>query len=157
MMVLLFVLLAGFSVVTWKLAVIQIKESPRLASLAANKYQRHITLPAHRGTIRDFNDDFLAFDESFSELHTDRAHLREIITVRQRLAKLRGVKAIEIRETMTDAETLAAYHDHIATVLAQTLTLPKEEILAKITAEKGEVILEKLIEDERAQQLAEML
>lgn len=157
MMVLLFVLLAGFSIVTWKLAVIQIKESPRLAGLAAQKYQRHITLPAHRGTIRDYNDDFLAFDEAFSELYTDRAHLREIVTVRHRLATLRGVKAIEIRETMTDAETLAAYHDHVATKLAPVLALPKDEVLTKLTADKGEVILERLIEDERAEQIAEVL
>jgi cell division protein FtsI/penicillin-binding protein 2 len=53
MLLLLFVLLAGFSLVTWRLAVIQIKESPRLTALAAQKYQRHIVLPAHRGAIKD--------------------------------------------------------------------------------------------------------
>ena len=71
MLLLLFVLLAGFSLVTWRLAVIQIKESPRLTALAAKKYQRHIVLPAHRGAIKDFNGEYLAHDEDVSELEDD--------------------------------------------------------------------------------------
>ena len=121
MLLLLCVLLAGFSLVAWRLAVIQIKESPRLASLAAKKYQRHIVLPAHRGAIKDFNGEFLAHDEDVNELYTDRTHLREVITVRHHLARVLGVKAVELREQLTEKETLAAYHEHVAKVLAGIL------------------------------------
>ena len=65
MLLLLFVLLAGFSLVTWRLAVIQIKESPRLAALAAQKYQRHIILPAHRGAIKDLSGEYLVGERAF--------------------------------------------------------------------------------------------
>jgi cell division protein FtsI/penicillin-binding protein 2 len=56
-----------------------------------------------------------------SELYTDRTHLREIITVRHHLAAVRGMKAVELREQLGEAETIAAYHDHVAKVLASIL------------------------------------
>lgn len=150
MLLLLFVLLFGFSLVTWRLAVIQIKESPRLTALAAKKYQRHIALPAHRGAIKDFNGEYLAHDEDVSELHTDRTHLREIITVRQRLAAVRGVKALDLREQLGVTETLAAYHAHVAKVLATILPEPEAEIREQITSEKPEIVLAKQVPEEEA-------
>ncbi|MCX6836730.1 MAG: penicillin-binding protein 2 [Verrucomicrobia bacterium] len=150
MLLLLFVLLFGFSLVTWRLAVIQIKESPRLTALAAKKYQRHIALPAHRGAIKDFNGEYLAHDEDVSELHTDRTHLREIITVRQRLAAVRGVKALDLREQLGVTETLAAYHAHVAKVLATILPEPEAEIRKQITSEKPEIVLAKQVPEEEA-------
>lgn len=150
MLMLLFVLLAGFSIVTWRLAVMHIKEAPRLAALAAKKYQRHITLPAHRGTIRDVNNEFLAFDEDVSELYTDRTHLRELITVRHHLATLRGMKAVDLREQLSEAETLAAYHDHVAHVLAGILPTPEEDLRKQIGSDKPEIVLAKKITPEDA-------
>ncbi|WP_461783374.1 peptidoglycan D,D-transpeptidase FtsI family protein [Prosthecobacter sp.] len=150
MLLLLFVLLFGFSLVTWRLAVIQIKESPRLTALAAKKYQRHIALPAHRGAIKDFNGEYLAHDEDVNELHTDRTHLREIITVRQRLAAVRGVKALDLREQLGVTETLAAYHAHVAKVLATILPEPEAEIRKQITSEKPEIVLAKQVPEEEA-------
>uniref|UniRef100_UPI00378365BE peptidoglycan D,D-transpeptidase FtsI family protein n=1 Tax=Prosthecobacter sp. TaxID=1965333 RepID=UPI00378365BE len=150
MLLLLFVLLFGFSLVTWRLAVIQIKESPRLTALAAKKYQRHIALPAHRGAIKDFNGEYLAHDEDVSELHTDRTHLREIITVRHHLAAVRGVKALELREQLGVTETLAAYHDHVAKVLATILPEPEAEIRKQIASDKPEIVLAKQVPEEDA-------
>lgn len=154
MMVLLFVLLAGFSVVTWRLAVMHIKEAPRLAELAAKKYQRHIILPAHRGTIRDVNNEFLAFDESVSELYTDRTHLREIITVRHHLAALRKMKAVDLREQLSETDTIEAYHDHVAHVLASILPTPEAELRKQLASNKPEIVLAKKIDDERAKEWA---
>lgn len=154
MLMLLFVLMAGFSLVTWRLAVIHVKESPRLAALAAKKYQRHIVLPAHRGAIKDFNGEYLAHDEEVSELYTDRTHLREIITVRHHLAAVRGVKALAIRESMTEEQTLAAYHDHVAQVLARVLPAPQKEIRAQIASDKPEVVLAKQIDEDTAKEWA---
>ncbi|MDH4455815.1 MAG: penicillin-binding protein 2 [Verrucomicrobiota bacterium] len=150
MLLLLFVLLFGFSLVTWRLAVIQIKESPRLTALAAKKYQRHIALPAHRGAIKDFNGEYLAHDEDVNELHTDRTHLREIITVRHRLAAVRGVKALDLRDQLGVTETLAAYHAHVAKVLATILPEPEAEIRKQITSEKPEIVLAKQVPEEEA-------
>ncbi len=152
MLLLLFVLLAGFSLVTWRLAVIQIKESPRLTALAAKKYQRHIVLPAHRGAIKDFNGEYLAHDEYVSELYTDRTHLREIITVRYHLAALRGMRPVDLRAQLSEAETIAAYHDHVAKVLAGILPLPENEIRQQIASDTSEIVLVKQIEEEQAKQ-----
>lgn len=152
MFVLLFVLLAGFSLVTWRLAVIHIKESPRLSALAAKKYQRHIVLPAHRGAIKDFNGEYLAHDEDVGELYTDRTHLREIITVRHHLAAVRGMKALDLREQLGETETIDAYHDHVAKVLAGILPLPEKEIRAQIASDKPEVVLAKQVDEETAKQ-----
>ena len=152
MLLLLCVLLAGFSLVAWRLAVIQIKESPRLASLAAKKYQRHIVLPAHRGAIKDFNGEFLAHDEDVNELYTDRTHLREVITVRHHLARVLGVKAVELREQLTEKETLAAYHEHVAKVLAGILPKPEEEIRESLASNRPEVVLAKEIDEDTAKE-----
>jgi cell division protein FtsI/penicillin-binding protein 2 len=153
MFILLFVLLAGFSLVTWRLAAIQIKESPRLLALAAKKYQRQIVLPAHRGAIKDFNGEYLAHDEDVSELYADRTHLREIISVRHHLAAIRGVKAVELREQLNEAQTLAAYHDHVARVLAGILPASSEkEIREQLASDKPEVVFARLVEEETAKQ-----
>ena len=152
MLLLLFVLLAGFSLVTWRLAVIQIKESARLATLAARKYQRHIDLPAHRGAIKDLSGEYLAHDEEVRELYTDRTHLHEVITVRHHLAAIRGVKAVDLREQLGEAETLAAYHDHVAKVLAGILPLPEREIRSEIASDKPEIVLAKQVDEETAKQ-----
>ncbi|WP_395719056.1 peptidoglycan D,D-transpeptidase FtsI family protein [Prosthecobacter sp.] len=152
MLVLMFVLLAGFSLVTWRLAVIQIKESPRLAKLAAQKYQRHIVLPAHRGAIKDFNGEYLAHDEDVSELYTDRTHLRELVTVRHQLAAVRGVKAVELREQLDEDETISAYHDHVAKVLAEILPAPEKEIREQLASDKPEIVLAKQVDEETAKQ-----
>jgi len=156
MLLLLFVLLAGFSLVTWRLAVIQIKESPRLAVLAARKYQRHIVLPAHRGAIKDLSGEYLAHDEDVRELYTDRTHLREVITVRHQLAAIRGVKALELREQMSDAETIAAYHEHVAKVLAGILPQSEKEIRAQIDSDKPEIVLAKQVDEDTAKQWSEL-
>ncbi len=152
MLLLLFVLLAGFSLVTWRLAVIQIKESPRLAALAAQKYQRHIILPAHRGAIKDLSGEYLAHDEDVSELYTDRTHLRELITVRHHLAAVRGVKAVELREQLGEAETIAAYHDHVAKVLASILPAPETDIRGQLASNKPEIVLAKEVDEDTAKQ-----
>lgn len=152
MLLLLFVLMAGFSLVTWKLAVIQIKETARLSALAAKKYQRHIVLPAHRGAIKDFSGEYLAHDEDVSELYTDRTHLRELITVRHHLAAVRGVKAVDLREQLSEAETLSAYHDHVAKVLSTILPTPQKELRAQIASDKPEIVLAKQIDEETSKQ-----
>jgi cell division protein FtsI/penicillin-binding protein 2 len=150
MLLLLFLLLAGFSIVTWRLAVIQIKESPRLAALAAKKYQRHIVLPAHRGAIKDLSGEYLAHDEDVRELYTDRTHLREVITVRHHLAAVRDMKAVELREKLGEAETIAAYHEHVAKVLAGILPMSEQEIRNQIASDKPEVVLAKKVDEETA-------
>ena len=156
MLLLLFVMLAGFSLVTWRLAVMQIKDSPRLAALAAKKYQRHIVLPAHRGAIKDLSGEYLAHDEEVRELYTDRTHLREVITVRHQLAAIRGVKAVELREQLGEAETLAAYHDHVAKVLADILPQPEKEIRSQIASDKPEIVLAKQVDEETAKKWADL-
>jgi cell division protein FtsI/penicillin-binding protein 2 len=156
MLLLLFVLLAGFSLVTWRLAVIQIKESPRLVGLAARKYQRHIVLPAHRGAIKDLSGEYLAHDEDVRELYTDRTHLREVITVRHQLAAIRGVKALDLREQLSETETIAAYHDHVAKVLAGVLPQSEQEIRSQIASDKPEIVLAKLVDEETAKQWSKL-
>lgn len=154
MLMLLFVLMAGFSLVTWRLAVIQIKESPRLSALAAKKYQRHIVLPAHRGAIKDYNGEYLAHDEDVSELYTDRTHLREVITIRHHLATLRGVKAVDLREQLGEEETISAYHDHVARVLSTILPVSEKDIRAQLASDKPEVVLAKQVDEETSKKWA---
>ncbi len=154
MLVLLFVLLAGFSLVTWRLAVLQVKQSPRLTALAAKKYQRHIVLPAHRGAIKDFSGEYLAHDEHVNELYTDRTHLREVLTIRHHLAAVRGVRAIELREQLGEAETIAAYHAHLAKTLAGILSQPEQELRTQLASDKPEIVLAKQVDEETAKQWA---
>lgn len=156
MLLLLFVLLAGFSLITWRLAVIQLKEYPRLSAQAAQKYQRHVVLPAHRGAIKDLSGEYLAHDEDVRELYTDRTHLREIVTVRHHLAAIQGVKALELREKLTDAETIDAYHDHVAKVLDGILPQTEKEIRAQLATDKPEIVLAKQVDVETAKEWADL-
>lgn len=153
MMLLLSFLLIGFSILVWRIYHIQVKDAPRLAQLARDKYQRHIILPAHRGTIRDCNDEFLAFDESFAEFYTDLRQIHEIVPVRFQLAKLRGMKASDLKAQLSEKDTLIAYHQHLAKTLGSLLQQPEAELFAKITEKaKGEVILAKNVELDTADQ-----
>ena len=106
MMLLMSLVLAGLSIVAWRLYSVQVREAPRLAALASQMYQRRIDLPAHRGTIRDCNDEFLAFDESFMELYTDRRHLAELVPVRLQLAAVKKMKVSELRTQMSEQQIL---------------------------------------------------
>ena len=153
MMLLMSLVLAGLSVVAWRLYSVQVREAPRLAALASQMYQRRIDLPAHRGTIRDCNDEFLAFDESFMELYTDRRHLAELVPVRLQLAAVKKMKVSELRAQMSEQQILEAYQEHVAQTLESILGQPTADILAGIREKKGgEIIFAKNIELDTAAQ-----
>ena len=152
MMVVTCLLALGFSVVVWRLYGLHIKEGPRLAEVAARKYREDRVLPAHRGSIRDYQDRYLAYDEEVYELQTDRVHLYDVRSVIPCLAKVRGVKEKELTRTMSDAQILTAYHDHVVEALSTKLNQPAEAMRAKVESKRPiEVLTQNMPEEEAAE------
>ena len=99
-------LLLGFSVIAWKLTLIQLRRGPALAEEAARKFQRHESIPAQRGAIYDCESDLLAYDERVFDLHTDGVHLKELPIIRTLLSKASGLTVAELRSFFAEDELL---------------------------------------------------
>lgn len=138
----------GFSGVVWRLYDLHVKQAPQLAAEAAKKYRQNVRLVAQRGSIKDFQGKFLAYDEEVFELQTDRVHLHEVRSVVPCLALALGMPEKQVVRTMTNEQILAAYHDHVARVLSAKLGEPVEEVRVKIGSKRPiEVLKQQMNED----------
>lgn len=139
----------GFSVVVWRLYDLHLKRGPALAELASAKFREIRPLPAQRGSIKDNSGRYLAYDEEIFDLSTNRVHLNEPPTVKLALSKVRKVGVRDLTREMSDAQIIAAYQEHIATVIAPKLGLSVDDALLKLRSkEQIEVLAEKMNEDQ---------
>jgi cell division protein FtsI/penicillin-binding protein 2 len=139
----------GFSAVVWRLYDLHLKRGPALAELASAKFREIRPLPAQRGSIKDNSGRYLAYDEEIFDLSTNRVHLNEPPTVKLALSKVRKVGVRDLTREMSDAQIIAAYQEHIATVIAPKLGLSVEEALLRLRSkEQIEVLAEKMNEDQ---------
>jgi cell division protein FtsI/penicillin-binding protein 2 len=150
MMVVTCVLTVAFSGVAWRLYELHVKRGPQLAEEAARKYREDRILPAHRGSIRDHQDRYLAYDEEVYELQTDRVHLYDLRSIVPCLARVRGVKAKELTRTLSPEEILRAYHEHVTEALSSKLGQPAEAVRLKIQSERPIEVLTQNMSDEAA-------
>ncbi|MCP5557436.1 MAG: penicillin-binding protein 2 [Verrucomicrobiaceae bacterium] len=142
-------LLSAFCLVSWRLSVLHIRDSAKYAEAAAKKFQRVVTLPAQRGSIRDRRGEHLALDEQVFILHTDRVHLRELVTVRRNLAKVLKKPVAELVSSISPADTLKMYHQHIAEKLAAELGMSQSDFLAALLSPLPEnIIVQEMPADE---------
>lgn len=149
MLVVTCLLTLGFSVVVWRLYDLHLKRGPALAELASAKFREVRTLPAQRGSIKDHSGRYLAYDEEIFHLSTNRVHLHEPPTVKMALAKVRKIGVRDLTRSMSDAQIIAAYHEHIATSIAPKLGLTREAVLARLgSTQQIEVLAEKMNEDQ---------
>ncbi len=146
------VLAVLFTVVSWRLVELHIKRHHQYSELAARMCQLHQPLPAHRGSIRDCDGELLAHDETVYELYADRVHLNEAHVVRRKLAAIRGVPVAELAKSETNEHIIAAYHRHVASVLARPLGMTAEAVSPMLESKKPVTVLAKDIEDEAAAQ-----
>jgi cell division protein FtsI/penicillin-binding protein 2 len=148
MMVVTCFLTVGFSLVIWRLYDLHVKHGPALAEEAARKYREDRILPAHRGSIKDQGDRYLAYDEEVYELQTDRVHLYNVRSVVPCLARIRGVKEKAIARTLSDEQILSAYHDHVVEALSIKLNEPAASVRAKLTSKRPiEVLAQGMTEE----------
>jgi cell division protein FtsI/penicillin-binding protein 2 len=150
------VLICGFSLVTYQLFQLQIRQHESLSRLAAERYQGVITLKAQRGSIRDRVGEYLAFDEKTPELHTDRHHLFEPELIRPKLAKILDQTVSELSKRPAQ-ELLALYHQHIAEKLSGKLELPTADIHEKITSDRQVSVIQTDLPEDLAASLPDFL
>ena len=136
------VLIGGFSLVTYQLVQLQIRQHETFSRLAAERYQGVIPLKAQRGSIRDRAGEYLAFDEKTPELHTDRNHLFEPDLVRPKWAKILDRPASEVAK-LPAQELLTDYHHYLADRLSEKLDLPASDVLAKLTSQRPVSVIKK--------------
>lgn len=149
--------MAAFSVLTLRLAYLQIKRQGHYGTLAAQMRQRVQKLAAHRGSIRDVNGEPLAQDEQVHELYVDRTHIKEANVIRKRLAELRQRTVAAIADELTPAAILDAYHEHVATVLTPLVSKSQAEVMVALRSTRPETVLLKNIEDEEVPMWREVL
>lgn len=150
-------LLTAFCVVSWRLSVLHIRDSAKYAAAAAEKFQRVVTLPAQRGSIRDRRGEHLALDEQIFILYTDRVHLHEMVTVRRQLAKVLKKPVEELRSSLSPADTLKTYHQHIASKLSGALGMSEGDLLTALHSPKAETIIVPEMPSDEATKVREML
>jgi cell division protein FtsI/penicillin-binding protein 2 len=150
------VLIGGFSLVTYQLVQIQIRQHETFSRLAAERYQGVIPLKAQRGSIRDRAGEYLAFDEKTPELHTDRNHLFEPDLVRPKWAKILDRPASEVAK-LPAQELLTAYHQYLADRLSEKLDLPASEVLAKLTSPRPVSVIQRDLPLDLAASMKEFL
>lgn len=150
-------LLLGFSLVAWKLTMIQMRHGPALAEEAARKFQRDEGIPAQRGSIYDCESDLLAYDERVFDLHTDGVHLQELPIIRTLLSKATGVKVAELRSFFSEDELLALYYEHIVRVISPEVGLPEDEVREAVTSGRSRVFLASEVPEETAARWAEVM
>lgn len=139
----------GFSAVVRRLYDLHLKRGPALAELASAKFREIRPLPAQRGSIKDNSGRYLAYDEEIFDLSTNRVHLNEPPTVKLALSKVLKVGVRDLTREMSDAQIIAAYQEHIATVIAPKLGLSVDDALLKLRSkEQIEVLAEKMNEDQ---------
>jgi cell division protein FtsI/penicillin-binding protein 2 len=139
----------GFSAVVWRLYDLHLKRGPALAEMASAKFREIRPLPAQRGSIKDNSGRYLAYDEEIFDLSTNRVHLNEPPTVKLALSKVRKVGVRDLTREMSDVQIIAAYQEHIATVIAPKLGISFDEALLKLhSKEQIEVLAEKMNEDQ---------
>lgn len=150
------VLISGFSLITYQLVNVQIRQHESYARLAAERYKGEITLKAQRGSIRDRAGEFLAFDEKTPELHTDRNHLFQPDLIRPKLAKILGQSTAELAQ-LPPEEILNTYHQYIADHLSEKLGLPATDLLDKITSARSVTVIKKDLPQDLAEDLPAFL
>ena len=150
-------LLLGFSVIAWKLTLIQLRRGPALAEEAARKFQRHESIPAQRGAIYDCESDLLAYDERVFDLHTDGVHLKELPIIRTLLSKASGLTVAELRSFFAEDELLKLYHEHIVRVLSPETGLSEEAVREAVTSGRPRVFLATGIPEETASRLSAVM
>lgn len=143
-------LVLGFTLVTWRLVVVQIKRHDELSRIAAKMRQVHQVLPAHRGSVRDVNGELLAHDEQLHEVYLDKIHLKEVPTLRRRLALLRGTTAADLRTTLSDDQIIKQYHAHVVEVLSSAMQLSPEQIQALLDSKRPDEVVMTDVTDEQA-------
>jgi cell division protein FtsI/penicillin-binding protein 2 len=155
-LILCLILVAGLSVLSWRLIQIQLVERNRYAESAKKTYRRLEKLPALRGMIVDRNEEVVAKSFPVSSLMVDKDHLLDPKVVARGLAYEEASKqpgwaeldedARRKRVNATRGEILrrdseqAIVQKHLAyaiSVLARPLGMRREDLRAAIENSRG--------------------
>ena len=141
-------LLGAFSLLSLRLIHLQVERHDHYVDILERKHHRIDELEAHRGRIFDTRGHLLAGDEPVQKLIFDIGYLKQEEAMAAAIEKSEGMKARDLRATLTIEEIRARYLAHVLPLLAQWTGRPIEEIAALLAAKMalkmaGEVVIER--------------
>ena len=147
-----------FSGLGIRLVQLHIWDRERFTPAVQAERVREIAIVPQRGAILSANDEVIACDRTVATLICDRRALRDPNLGIRTLADRNGVKAGDVPRLFSEIEIYSAGYRRTLEVLPEVLGVPKEQIEDIIgTGGRGEVILARDLEDDRASQVAELL
>lgn len=108
----MWLLLAAFGVVGWRLYQVQVVDHTLWASRGEDLVKQKRVLPAMRGPIRDRNGELLAHDKLVHDVWVNLRHLRDLNDVRARLAKLERVSVKQLSAGASE-QIFARYREYV--------------------------------------------
>ena len=145
------------SLLTLRLAWIQIFHGEHLTEQARTHYEHTETLEAQRGRIFDRNGELLASSQIVYSLVVDCAHLRDPGLASIGLAKKEKSDPRRLRNFYQPAELKERYLSYVTETLAEVTRLPAEELAGKLRKKKrGEIVLARNIEADYRRRLQEL-
>jgi cell division protein FtsI/penicillin-binding protein 2 len=141
-------LLGAFSLLSWRLIHLQVERHDHYVGLLEKKHQRVDELEAHRGRIFDTRNHLLAGDEPVQKIIIDIGYLKQKDALAAAIEKSEGMKARDLRNTLTLEDLQTRYLAHLLPVLATWTGQPRDEIAAKVAARMagrmaGDLIIER--------------
>jgi len=127
-------LFSAFSLLSWRLIHVQVERHDHYVGILERKHQRTDELEAHRGRIFDARGHLLAGDEPVQKIIFDLGYLKQEEAMAAAIERSEGMKARDLRETLTLEEIRARYLAHVLPLLAQWTGKPREEIAAQLAA-----------------------
>lgn len=172
-----FVLVAGLSVLSFRLVKIQLVDRQRYAESSRKAFHRIERLPAMRGMIVDRREEPLAKSVPVSMLFVDKTHLYDpnvvsyglayheasseklwsTMDAKARTRRIRALRA-EILDRDTKDEIVEKHLGLAVGMLARPLGIKRDELRGRIESSRGKwVQLEKDIPDDVAESLRELV
>lgn len=145
------------SMLSARLAYIEIWEGEKLASAARSHYEGVMTLPGSRGRIYDRSGEMLARSQTVYSLVVDPYHLRDPMLGSIALGKKEGISPREINAKRMPEEIAAQYREYVAETLASLLSQPRHELSRRLKESRGDLVVTKGLEDDFANQLEKEL
>lgn len=131
-----YVVVLLFMGVFWRLYHLQIQEKAALSVEAAKKYRHKQTLNAQRGSLKDQQGRFLAYDEEIFQVITDKYHLNDTRLLLPALALMTKVKEKELNRLYSGLEIIQKYKEEVARRMVNVIPLTEKILLEKLNSSR---------------------
>ncbi len=145
-------------VLSGRLVWLELKQGASLDRQARAHYEGKMKLTASRGRIYDRNGELLARNQTVYSLVVDCHHLRDLGLSCIGLSKKEGVSAIAVKKKYLPEEVRSRYREYVVECMSAPLRIPSHTLGKKLKdKERGEIVLARDLEDDFANELADLI